>query len=160
MKRVVGISEAVASNDMEDVLVTYSLGSCIAVSLYDPVMRVAGLLHFQLPSSTADPDRARQRPLMYADTGMQWLLQQMDERGGETRRLRIALIGGAKMLNDGNLFDIGRRNHASIRKILWQKGLFIAAEHVGGNFPRSVRMKVEDGSVAVSYKQEEIILSR
>ena len=159
MNRVVGVSDAAASNDMHDVLVTYSLGSCIAVSMYDPVMRIGGLLHFQLPSAAADANRGKDRPLMFGDTGMQWLLSEMVNLGAEQRRLRVVLAGGAKMLGDENLFDIGRRNHAAIRKILWQKGLFITAEHVGGGAPRNLRLAVEDGTVTINCREEQIALT-
>jgi chemotaxis protein CheD len=141
---------------MEDVLTTYSLGSCIGVSMYDRVRQVAGLLHFQLPTSANDPNRASEKPLMYADTGMEVLLQMMVDLGAEVRRLRVGLCGGARMLNDSNLFDIGRKNHASIRKILWKKGKFIAGEHVGGELPRTMQINVADGAVTVKCDRELI----
>ena len=159
MNRIVRISDALASNEIQDVLLTRSLGSCIGVSLYDAVMRVGGLLHFQLPSSAANVVRAGENPLMYADTGMQWLIAEMESLGAERRRLRVALAGGAKMLNDDNVFNIGRRNHASIRKILWQCGLFITWEEVGGTIPRNMALSIADGTVTVSSHKGQIALS-
>ena len=145
----VHISDARASREPADTLATFSLGSCIGVSLYDPAARVAGLLHFQLPSGAADPERAAQKPLMYGDTGMAHLLAEMARLGADKRRMRVHLAGGAQMLHSGAATDIGRRNHASIRKVLWQQGLFIAGEQVGGNAPRTLFLSVADGALTV-----------
>ncbi|MGZ3387730.1 MAG: chemotaxis protein CheD, partial [Isosphaeraceae bacterium] len=49
---VVGISDLKVSNNPADSMITYALGSCIAVAVYDPVAKVGGLLHFMLPDST------------------------------------------------------------------------------------------------------------
>ena len=55
---VVDVSDAKISADPGDVLATYSLGSCIGLCLYEPKARVGGMLHFQLPDSKHDPQRA------------------------------------------------------------------------------------------------------
>jgi chemotaxis protein CheD len=102
-----------------------------------------------LPTSTIDPNRASQNPMMFADTGMQALLQQVQTLGGQPRRLKVKLAGAAQMLNDNNLFNIGRRNHAAIRKVLWQLGILIENEDVGGSTPRTVYLSVADGSVTI-----------
>jgi chemotaxis protein CheD len=149
MVLVVNVSDARVSSDAQDVLVTYSLGSCIGVSLYDPATHVGGMLHYQLPCSSIDPARARTHPLMYADTGMQVLLEQMQARGADKRRMKVKLAGAAQMLDDKNFFNIGRRNHAAIRKIFWQHGMFIDAEDVGGVTPRTLYLHLSDGGVIV-----------
>lgn len=146
----VHIADARVSADPADVLATFSLGSCIGVTVYDPARRVAGLLHFQLPTAGADAEKARQKPFMYADTGMAGLLAEMARHGAaDKKRLRVGLVGGAQMLDNGGFFDIGKRNHTGIRKVLWQHGMFIAAEQVGGSIPRTVFMSVADGDVVV-----------
>ena len=153
---IVGISDARVSANPDDVLATYSLGSCIGVAVQDPITKVAGLLHFQLPTATADPTRAGERPCMYADSGMAALLAEIARHGGVQRRLRIRIAGGAQMLNDANFFDIGRRNHAAIRKVLWKLGLLLESEHIGGNAPRSIFMRVADGSLTIKSNGQEI----
>jgi chemotaxis protein CheD len=146
---IVGISDAKVSADPQDVLATYSLGSCIGVAVYDPHARVGGLLHFQLPSAGADPNRGQDRPLMFADTGTNWLLKEVQSLGANQRRLRVRIAGAAQMLNDSGLFDIGRRNHAAIRKILWQYGLFIECEHIGGDKPRTMLLNMNNGELMI-----------
>ncbi len=152
MNIVVNVSDARVSKDTEDVLVTYSLGSCIAVSMYDPIARCGGMLHYQLPTSTLDASRAQANPCMFADTGMAALLRDLDALGAQPRRMHVKLAGGAEILNDSGLFSIGKRNHTAIRKILWQRGLLLKAEEVGGSQPRTLYLHVADGTTIIKSR--------
>jgi chemotaxis protein CheD len=156
---IVSISDAKVSDDPADVLTTYSLGSCIGVTLYDPVAKVGGMLHFQLPTSTIDSTRAQANPLMFADTGFTLLLAEVIRRGAEKRRLKVNMAGAAQMLNDAKLFDIGRRNHAAMRKLLYQNGMFLEAEHIGGSVPRTMTLAVADGAVNLKMGRDVIQMS-
>jgi chemotaxis protein CheD len=151
---VVNVADAQYSGDPQDSLVTHALGSCIGVMLYDTLSRVAGMLHFQLPAASGHADRASKNPAMFADTGMVYLLELMQQQGARLNRMNVKIAGGAEMLNDAKSFNIGRRNHAAIRKILWQRGLLISGEDVGGKQPRTVHMDVCDGSVTVKSNGE------
>ncbi len=158
MNIVVTVSDARVSRDPDDTLVTYSLGSCIAVAAYDPVARCGGLLHYQLPSSALDASRASQNPCMFADTGMKHLLAQLQTTGAHKSRLKVKLAGGAEMFDDQGIFCIGRRNHTAIRKILWQHGLLLSAEQVGGSEPRTLYLRLDDGSTIIKARGESIPL--
>jgi chemotaxis protein CheD len=155
---VVNVSDAKLSNSLEDVIATYSLGSCIGVSLYDPVVKLGGMLHFQLPSSSLHADRARQVPTMFADTGMSHLLAHMEAHGAMRKRMKVKLAGGAQILDDAAMFNIGKRNHAAIRKILWMQGMFIDGEDIGGTAPRHLYLKVADGEVCVKTQGQTVKL--
>ena len=146
---IINVSDAKVSGDPGDVLATYSLGSCIAVCLYDPASRVGGMLHYQLPDSKMDPQRATQKPLMFADTGMALLLANMVKLGAKPKRLQVKIAGGAAMDIGPKGFDIGKRNYLAIRKILWKRGMFIDAEDIGGSSPRNMYLNVENGAVTV-----------
>ncbi len=146
---VIDISDAKVSNDPSDVLVTYSLGSCIGVCLYDQTTHIGGMLHYQLPSSKMDGDRARRSPLMFADTGMALLLKKMTSMGANKKRMDVRLAGGAAMATGPQGFDIGKRNYLAIRKVLWSNGMFINAEDVGGSTARNLYLDVADGTVTV-----------
>jgi chemotaxis protein CheD len=146
---IVHVSDAKVSNDPMDVLATYSLGSCIGVSLYDPVMHIGGMLHYQLPASSLDPERAREIPFMFADTGMQLLLDKLAAMGTDRKRIHVKIAGGACMDAGPKGFEIGKRNHLAIRKILWKFGMFINAEDVGGASPRNMYLDIADGSVTI-----------
>jgi chemotaxis protein CheD len=144
---VIDISDAKVSNDPSDTLVTYSLGSCIGVCLYDPALQVGGMLHYQLPSSTMDPARARENPFMFADTGMAILIDRLLVMGVNKKRMQVKVAGGANMATGPQGFDIGKRNYLAIRKILWNHGMFVDAEDVGGNLARSMYLDLSDGAV-------------
>jgi chemotaxis protein CheD len=124
--------------------------------MHDARAGVGGMLHYQLPSSLADPQRASEKPLMYADTGTQWLLERMLEMGADRKRMRVRVAGGAALFNDRGLFDIGRRNYVAIRKVLWRHGLFLDVEHIGGNLPRTLKLNVGDGSLLISCGNEDL----
>jgi chemotaxis protein CheD len=149
MRITVNISDACVAARKDDVIVTYSLGSCIGVTLYDPLCHVGGMLHFQLPTSTLDAERARQNPTMFADSGMDVLLSRMREAGARLDKLQVSIAGAAQILDDAGIFNIGKRNHAAIRKILWQKGLLIRQEDIGGSSPRNMYLNVADGAVEI-----------
>lgn len=146
---VVGISEMHVTADPEAVLVTYSLGSCIGLTLYDPQANVGGLLHAMMPLSTADPGKAVVKPAMYTDTGVTALLQALFDRGA-TRRTVIAKVAGAAASVDGaGIFRIGERNHMILRKVLWKNDILIAAEDVGGSFARTLVLEMATGRTFV-----------
>lgn len=149
MKIIVNISDARVSKDLNDELVTYSLGSCIGVALHDPETKISGMLHYQLPSGRMDAAKAAKNPLMFADTGMKYLVDKMLAMGANKKRLKIKIAGGAQVMNDAKTFQIGKRNHAAIRQILWKNGMFIDAEDVGGRNARNLSLQVADGTVQV-----------
>ena len=142
---VVGISDCKVSNDLDSTLVTYALGSCIAVVLYDPATKVGGLLHYMLPESALDTQKAQQNPFMFADTGIRALLQAVTARGAHPKRMVVRLAGGAAVLDSEGVFQIGKRNYLAARKILWKAGVLISAEAVGGEVSRTIRLDLATG---------------
>ncbi len=146
----VNISDARVSDDPAHVLATYSLGSCIGVCLYSRKMGAGGLLHYLLPDSTANPQKAKENPFVYADTGMKTLLEKLTSMGIRKNQLSVKVAGGAQRLKvKAKGFNIGKRNYLAIRKILWKQGMFIDAEDVGGFSPRTLYMSVIDGAVTI-----------
>lgn len=148
-KTIINVSDAKVSNNPGDVLTTYSLGSCIAVCLYDPSCHTGGMLHYQLPDSKIDPDRAKEKPFMFADAGMKLLVEKLLSMGANKKRMKTKIAGGAAMDIGPKGFDIGKRNYLAIRKILWKHGMFIDAEDVGGSSPRNMYMNIASGDVKV-----------
>lgn len=154
-KIIVHVSDGKASCDPSDRIVTYSLGSCIGVCLYDKASKIGGLLHFQLPESKMGVERAQEKPFMFADTGLALLIQEMTQLGANKRRLSVKIAGGAAMNNGPKGFDIGKRNGLAIRKLVWKQGLFLDAEEVGGFSPRNLSLDIEDGAVVMRSNGRE-----
>ena len=146
---IVSVSDAKVSANPSDVLITYSLGSCIGVCLYDPGTNIGGMLHYQLPDSKMDTERARKKPFMFADTGMKILVGKLIEMGAKKKRMQVKIAGGAAMDTGPKGFDIGKRNHLAFRKIMWKNSMFIDSEDVGGFSPRNVYMNIADGTITV-----------
>lgn len=149
MKRIVDISDGKVSNKVEDELVTYSLGSCIGVTVYDVAVKVGAMLHFQLPAARLDTTGRQKSPFMFADTGMTELLKKLEALGGNKKRVKVKIAGGAQIMDDAKMFNIGKRNYAAIRQFLWKNGLFIEKEDIGGKKPRNLRLQIKDGEVQV-----------
>jgi chemotaxis protein CheD len=142
---VVGVADCQISKSRDQVLVTYALGSCIAVAIHDPVAGVGGLLHYMLPESAISPAKAGENPYMFADTGIPLLFRRAYEYGAEKRRLVVRVAGGAQVMDSEGIFNIGKRNYLALRKVLWKAGVLVQAEDVGGNAPRTVRLEVGSG---------------
>jgi chemotaxis protein CheD len=147
----IGIGEFAVSATPGANLVTHALGSCIAVCIWDPRAFVAGMLHFLLPDSRLNPQRARQQPAAFADTGIPLLFRSAYALGLEKSRCRVTLIGGAEVAGLAGLgsLDVGKRNLLTARNILWRNGVLVNGEATGGTIPRSVCMGVADGRVEV-----------
>src|SRR6056297_1210604 len=143
------------SDNENDILVTYSLGSCVGVTLYDPKENIGGLIHCMLPLSKVDRDKARKNPFMFVDTGLMKMLQDMYERGAKKKNLVAKLAGGAKLLDKNNIFNVGERNIVVVRKILWKNDILIKGMDVGGSKSRTVRLYMESGRTKVRNKGEE-----
>lgn len=151
-RHVVSIAELAVSNVAGDQIVTHALGSCIAVCIWDGESGVGGLLHFLLPDSAVDPQRAVQQPGTFADTGLESLFNHAYAVGLAKRRCRVRLVGGAEMRgrDRSSTFPVGYRNILAARSILWRLGLLIEGEATGGAVPRTVTFDLADGRVAVT----------
>ncbi len=155
MNIIVGVSDMKVSNDAEASLITYSLGSCIGVAIYDPVVRVGGLLHFMLPDSNLDKAKAEKNPYMFADTGIPALFKSSYKLGAEKKRLRVVVVGGAQVLDQRGFFNIGKRNHMAVRKIFWKNKVMVDYEDVGGNVNRTIRVDIGNGDIWVKVSGQE-----
>ncbi len=133
------------SGNVKDVLVTYALGSCIAVAVYDPVVKVGGLLHFMLPDSLLDLNKAGKTPAMFADTGVPFLFKSCYKLGAEKRRMIVKIAGGASILDNSNHFRIGQKNITALRKIFWKNNVLVDGDDTGGYYNRTVRLHISTG---------------
>ncbi len=150
-KITIGIGGSYATNCREDTIVTYALGSCIALIILDPVSRVGAMAHIALPESHVDLSKAQNLPGYFADTGVPYLLQLMKEKGSKIHPGLIAkLVGGARVMRTEDHFEIGKRNAVAIKRLLWQFNISVKSEDIGGENSRTVHLNMEDGKVYIS----------
>lgn len=154
---VIGIGEYAVVDDPEGTITTHALGSCVAVCLWDPQVRVAGMLHVLLPDSAMNPQRAGQQPGAFADIGIPLLFRLACARGADKRRCRVHLVGGASIAGAGCCgIDVGQRNAVAARKLLLQNGVSVVGETLGGTDVRTVSVSVADGRLQVRYGRDVI----
>jgi chemotaxis protein CheD len=146
------------TNRPDDVLVTYSLGSCVGVTLYDPTAGVGGMIHCMLPLSKIDPVKAQTTPSMFTDIGVPGLLQAVFDMGADRRRLVAKVAGGSSLLDDKGLFKIGERNYTVLRKVLWKNNIMVAAEDVGGAASRTMHLYMDSGRTTIKSGGQEVEL--
>ena len=145
----VGISDLNIARS-PDILVTYALGSCVGICLYDRVAKVAGLSHIMLPSSVQSRDS--RQPYRFADTAIVLLVQKLVAAGASRARLRAKIAGGAKMfatVSNSSVSNIGQRNVAAVKETLHKLGIPILAEDTGKDYGRTLFFNAEDGSMRI-----------
>ena len=132
-----------------DTLVTYALGSCVGVCLYDSSKKVAGMVHVMLPLSTeaaTGVDNKRR----YADTGIKELVDLMIKNGASRGGMTAKIAGGAQMFKVASAaFNIGERNVAAVKKTLAAYGIRIIAEDTGLDYGRTQFFYAENGAMEI-----------
>ncbi len=147
---IVGVGDMAVSKNPNDHIVTHALGSCIGLTDYDPVAQVGGMLHYMLPDSTIDNEKAASRPCMFADTGIALLFRELGRLGANRKRFIVKAAGGSQIMDAKGIFNVGRRNALALRKTLWKTAVMIDAEDVGGTKPRTMKLEIATGSVLIS----------
>ena len=144
-KIVVGIADMKIARQ-RGMLITYALGSCIGICLYDPVIKLGALIHIMLPLNM---EAGRAHPFKYADTGIQQTLHKMQAMGAKM----------FEMQGDGALGNIGQRNADSVKMMLRKAGVRLAREEIGGTVARTLLFDVSTGQACIrSYGKQDIII--
>ncbi|MEA1933533.1 MAG: chemotaxis protein CheD [Thermodesulfobacteriota bacterium] len=149
MEIMVGISDMKVSNNPDDVLITYSLGSCIGVTIWDPEVRTGGLLHYLLPDSNLNKEKAKKNPFIFSDSGVPLLFREAYKFGALKKRMIVKVAGGAQVLGNNDFFDIGKRNMLALRKIFWRNNVIVAGSDIGGTISRTIFLNIKTGVTLV-----------
>ena len=142
----IGIGEINVCKEPE-ALVTYALGSCVGVCLFDSAKKIAGLAHVMLPQSNATNTGNR-----YADIAVPNLVKEMERLGASKTRLTAKIAGGAKMFESvgtSELGNIGERNVIAVKAQLQALNIRIIASDTGANYGRTVYFYPEDGRLEI-----------
>lgn len=150
----VGMADLNIATDGE-VLRTTGLGSCVGLTLFDPVTKVAGMAHVMLPSSDIARDTAF-NVAKYADTAIPELINRMTTAGACTRRLVAKMAGGAQMFAFSGQSDsmrIGPRNVESCTEMMIRYSIPVFAQDTGGNYGRTIEIDSSNGILTIKSVQ-------
>ena len=126
-----------------DILVTYALGSCVGICLYDPMVKLAGLSHIMLPSSNLNNDPKQAIVL---------LVKKMEMAGARSARMKAKIAGGAQMfaaITNSSISNIGQRNIAAVKETLAKLRIPIIADDTGKNYGRTLYFNAADGTMRI-----------
>jgi len=127
-------------------LISYGLGSCVGIALFDSVTKIGGLAHIMLPDSTQA--RSAENPAKFADTALPLMLEEMIKLGAVKSRITAKIAGGAQMFTFANATDVmrvGERNTEAVRVLLKKMDIRIIADDTGGNYGRTVELQLDTG---------------
>ncbi|PCJ19082.1 MAG: chemotaxis protein CheD [Candidatus Cloacimonadota bacterium] len=148
-KLTLGIGEAGTINKPGEIIETLALGSCVAIILMDPKTHCVGMVHCALPDSKLNREKAEKLPGYFVDTGIPYVLKLMKNLVAPNTlgKIIVKLAGGACVADKNKVFNIGKRNILTTKKLLWKYRLGAIAEDVGGSHSRSVVVEVDSGRV-------------
>lgn len=129
-----------------DTLISYGLGSCVGIAVYDGVAKIGGLAHIMLPDSSQS--RGGENPAKFADSAIPILIRNMIKLGAVQTRMVAKIAGGAQMFNfasSNDVLRIGERNAEAVKIVLKKEGIKIVAEDIGGGHGRTVELILDSG---------------
>ncbi|WP_373263693.1 chemotaxis protein CheD [Hungatella hathewayi] len=130
-------------------IITYALGSCIGIAIYDPGLHLGALIHIMLPEFKSQTDT---NVFKYADSGIVETLRKLTSFGLVKSRTMVKIAGGAKMFEisgNSDFGNIGQRNAEMVKRVLQREGLRLVAEDTGGTYARTMLLNVENGDVVI-----------
>ncbi|QHW34003.1 chemotaxis protein CheD [Paenibacillus rhizovicinus] len=146
-QQVVGIGEWRCSNIESETITTFSLSTCVGVTVYCPYRKVSGMLHILLPTPRKE-EEAEKQPGRFATTGIPLLIREMTEiYGCRKSSLEVRLYGGASSGKRHEIFEVGSRNLEQAQAELRKLNLVPKIAEVGGSISRTLEMNVKTGIV-------------
>ena len=130
-------------------LVTYALGSCVGICLYESAIKLAGMIHILLPLA---PAGEAANVYKYADTAIAETLRKMEAFGARRRSITAKIAGGAKMFDipgKSDFGNIGTRNSDTVVELLQKSGVGIRGRDVGGAVARTLFFDAETGAATI-----------
>lgn len=148
------------SSSPEDEIITFALGSCLGITVYDPEAKIGAMVHVMLPSSAIDPVKASANPCMFVDTGVKALFLESYKAGAQRNRLIVVAAGGAcaNGLEQDDYFQIGKRNVTVLRSLLWKNGIILKNSDFGGNMARTLTLDIKTGQVLMRINSSTEVL--
>ncbi len=155
---VVGVADLGIKQGKSDCIVTHALGSCIGITVFDPVAEVGGMLHFMLPKPATEQAAEGRPTAMFAAQGIPTLFRKAYALGAQKQRMIVCAAGGAEFLDGGGGFNVGKRNAVMMKKLFFKNDILIAGQDIGGSQARRLTLDMETGKVTVSASGKETVL--
>lgn len=153
---VVGIAEGKIAKKGQ-VLVSYALGSCVGICLYDRRGCAAGMVHIILPAKSSAVQQAN--PYKFADEGIRTMIGDMEKAGVPRTRLAAKIAGGAKMFSTGSVeWEIGQQNVKTVKKTLAEERIPVTAEDTGKNYGRTIYFYVDESKLEVRTVRHKVLV--
>lgn len=140
------------------ILKTTGLGSCVGLTLFDPIQQIAGMAHIMLPSSSI----AREQPInsaKYADSAIPELIDKMVACGASVRNMEAKMAGGAQMFKlpgQHEMMRIGPRNVEACKKLLEELAIPLVGEDTGGNYGRTIELNGATGILTIRSVNKQL----
>ncbi len=149
MRHIIVVGD-MKTGEKEDLLITHALGSCLGLIVYDPEIKIGGLLHAMLPLSKINRDKAQANPYMFVDTGVPTLFKTLYEMGAKKSRLVVKAAGCGNPMGRNETFKIGERNYSALKMFLRKSNILLEAEDIGGTKSRTVNFDILSGIAIIS----------
>lgn len=157
---IVGVGDMAVSDKSGHLIVTYALGSCLGLVIHDPVAKVGGLLHAMLPDSAIHKKKSEDEfnPYKFVNSGIPLLFKTAYKLGAEKKRMKVKMAGCSQLMDDTGFFNIGKRNYAAARKLLWKNNVMIDAEHCDKSDSVTLMLNIDTGETIMRIANQEIPL--
>jgi chemotaxis protein CheD len=132
-------------------LYSLGLGSCIGVAIYDPALKIGGLIHILLPTCQGF-ENGNHAKTKFADSGIAELVDTLVRAGASRARMKAKMAGGASMFvtnSTSSVHEVGKRNIESSRNTLRKLGVELVAHDTGGNKGRTIYFNIETGQLTI-----------
>ena len=141
------------------------LGSCIAITLWHPDLRIGGMCHFVLPGRRA-PDKVMRYGSdcdgRYSDAAMALFEREASKRRTNLKDYQAKIFGGSNMLTNSTLREdelIGTKNTEAALKHLTEREIPLLVAHVGETGHRRIAFDVAKGDVWVKHEPLQKVIS-
>lgn len=131
-------------------LVTRGLGSCLGITIYDPLKKIGAMTHAMLPD--IDKARIKSNPIRFVNSAIRKAVEGLEKLGSSRVHLVAKLFGGAHMFTfiaSDSVLNVGQRNIEVAQSVLKELGIKVAAQEIGGTFGRTIELNLENGKVMV-----------
>lgn len=121
------------------------VGSCVAVCLWDPQRRIAGVNHYLLPH----PNGSDVADTRFGSIAMKKLIERVCSAGATRERLQASVIGGGSPLDAIKFGSVGEQNVNLALAVLRENGIRVIRQETGGAHGRKLLFNAQTGDLLV-----------